>query len=92
MPIGSVVPGLTGCVSELAGQVSGVSVVRVRDDIPLPIPLDVDNPDEVGVDRGPTSQLAVEEGGDPRDGPVTEVGEGGGQGHGAPGRRGSHPG
>jgi type III pantothenate kinase len=49
--IGSVNPPGTVRMQELAEAVSGVSVLRVRDDLPLPMPLDLDNPSEVGVDR-----------------------------------------
>lgn len=49
--IGSVVPSATERVRRLAGEVCGVDPVCVRSDIPLPMPVDVDSAEEVGVDR-----------------------------------------
>jgi type III pantothenate kinase len=49
--IGSVVPERTRQLRALVQQVCGVEALRVRDDLPLPMPLAVDNPQEVGVDR-----------------------------------------
>ncbi len=49
--IGSVNPEGTVRVQQAAEAVSGVSVLRIRDDLPLPMPLDIENEEEVGVDR-----------------------------------------
>ena len=49
--IASVSPGDTRHVSKLAGEVCGVRPLRVGEDIPLPMPLDIENKREVGVDR-----------------------------------------
>jgi len=49
--IGSVNPEGTARIKELAEAISGRAVLRVRDDLPLPMPLAIDNPREVGVDR-----------------------------------------
>ncbi|TWT43960.1 Type III pantothenate kinase [Phycisphaerae bacterium RAS1] len=49
--IGSVVPQRTRELAVLLEEVSGAAVVAVREDLPLPLPLDVENPAEVGVDR-----------------------------------------
>lgn len=49
--IASVNPAVTAGVQSAAEQISGLSAYRVRDDLPLPIKMDVDNPAEVGVDR-----------------------------------------
>jgi type III pantothenate kinase len=58
--IGSVNPQCTPQVQELVEAVSGLSAVRVRDDLPLPMPLDIDNPREVGVDRVCSAAAAYE--------------------------------
>lgn len=49
--IGSVGPQTACQVSDLAIEVCHVEPVHVRDDLPLPMPMDIDNPREVGVDR-----------------------------------------
>lgn len=49
--IGSVRPAAGRQMCELAADVCRVEPFRVRDDLPLPMPLEVDNPREVGVDR-----------------------------------------
>ncbi len=49
--IASVNPRDSAAVQARAEEVSGLSALRVRDDLPLPMPLDIDNADEVGVDR-----------------------------------------
>lgn len=49
--IGSVCPEHTPQMVTSAGEVCGVEPLRVREDLPLPIKLDIDNPHEVGVDR-----------------------------------------
>ncbi len=49
--LGSVNPQQTPRVQALAEEISGASVLRVRDDLPLPMPADVENLREVGVDR-----------------------------------------
>jgi type III pantothenate kinase len=49
--IGSVNPDGTTRMQQLAEEVAGGTVFRVRDDLPLPLPLDVENPREIGVDR-----------------------------------------
>jgi type III pantothenate kinase len=58
--IASVVGPKTRAVSDLAAEVCGVDPVRVRDDIPLPMPLDIDNSAEVGVDRVCAAAAAFE--------------------------------
>jgi len=49
--IASVNPQSTARAQAMAEEVSGLSALRVRDDLPLPMPLDLENHDEVGVDR-----------------------------------------
>jgi len=49
--IGSVNPKGAMQMQELAEDVSGIAALRIRDDLPLPMPLDIENPEEVGVDR-----------------------------------------
>ena len=49
--LGSVNPQQTVRVQALIEEISGLSALRIRDDLPLPMPLDVDNEREVGVDR-----------------------------------------
>lgn len=58
--IGSVVPQRARELTVLLEDVSGANVVAVRDDLPLPMPLDVDNPAEVGVDRVCSAAAAYE--------------------------------
>lgn len=49
--IASVCPEQARDFGVLAEDVCGVEVLHIRDDVPLPMPLEVDNPREVGVDR-----------------------------------------
>lgn len=49
--LGSVNPRAACRVQALIEELTGKDVVRVRDDIPLPMPLEIDNFEEVGVDR-----------------------------------------
>ena len=49
--ISSVSPDLGREVFDVAGEVCGVAPLRVRDDLPLPLPLEVENPREIGADR-----------------------------------------
>ncbi len=49
--IGSVNPDATVRVQALAEDISGLTAMRIRDDLPLPMPIDVENGHEVGVDR-----------------------------------------
>jgi type III pantothenate kinase len=58
--IGSVNPPATVSVQKIAERVSGLSALRVRDDLPLPIALDIDNEYEVGVDRICSAAAAYE--------------------------------
>jgi type III pantothenate kinase len=58
--IGSVNPGWTPGVQELVEEVAGLSALRVRDDLPLPMPVEVENAREVGVDRICSAAAAYE--------------------------------
>jgi type III pantothenate kinase len=58
--IGSVNPQCTPKVQSLVEEISGLAALRVRDNLPLPIPLDLDNADEVGVDRVCSAAAAFE--------------------------------
>lgn len=58
--IGSVRPQTTREIVELVTLVCDVDPIRVRDDLPLPMPLDIDNPAEVGVDRVCAAAAAYE--------------------------------
>jgi type III pantothenate kinase len=49
--IGSVDPQNTARVQAMVQDVSGQTAWRVRDDLPLPMPVDVENGREIGVDR-----------------------------------------
>ena len=49
--VGSVNPKLARQFSDLALDTCRLEPLLVRDDLPLPLPLDVENPREVGVDR-----------------------------------------
>jgi type III pantothenate kinase len=49
--VGSVGRSVTRRFSDLATEVCAIEPLHVRDDLPLPLPLDVENPREVGVDR-----------------------------------------
>ncbi|MEW6250539.1 MAG: type III pantothenate kinase, partial [Planctomycetota bacterium] len=41
-------------------EITGLSPVRIRDDVPLPMTLDIDNADEIGVDRVCSAAAAYE--------------------------------
>ena len=58
--VASVSPRNALRVQELAEEVSGQSAWRVRDDLPLPMPLDVENEAEIGVDRVCAAAAAYE--------------------------------
>lgn len=58
--IASVVPEQTARVQQIAERVSGCAAARVRDDIPLPMPLMIENALEVGVDRVCSAAAAFE--------------------------------
>ncbi len=58
--IGSVNPPMTARVQAIVEEVSGQAALRVRDDLPLPMPVDVDNMQEVGVDRVCSAAAAYE--------------------------------
>lgn len=58
--IGSVNARSTVRVQELVESISGVAALRVRDDLPLPMPLDIENHHEVGVDRVCSAAAAYE--------------------------------
>jgi type III pantothenate kinase len=58
--IGSVSPADSERMRALAHEVSGLSPLRIRDDIPFPIPLDIERPEEVGVDRICSAAAAYE--------------------------------
>lgn len=49
--IGSVAPRMTQLVAEMCADECGSTPFVVRDTLPLPMELAIDNPDEVGVDR-----------------------------------------
>ncbi len=49
--IGTVNPAAAARLQALVEELTGLSGHRVRDDLPLPMEVDVDNVDEVGVDR-----------------------------------------
>ncbi len=58
--IGSVVPQSTVALQPVIEELTGASVYRVRDDLPLPIPVDVENLHEIGVDRICSAAAAFE--------------------------------
>jgi type III pantothenate kinase len=58
--LGSVNPQQTARVQTLAEEVSGLSAARVRDDLPLPLPVEVENLREVGIDRVCSAAAAYE--------------------------------
>lgn len=58
--IGSVSPDTTAEVQEHVQRVCGRRGVLVRDDVPLPMPMDIDNPREIGVDRVCAAAAAYE--------------------------------
>lgn len=49
--VAGVVPAATRSVCKLVSEVCDAQPLLIGDDIPLPMPLDLDNEDEVGVDR-----------------------------------------
>ena len=49
--IGSVCPPISRQFADLIQQHCDIEPLLVRDDLPLPLPLDIENPREVGVDR-----------------------------------------
>lgn len=58
--IASVAPATSPTVQALIEEISGVAALRVRDDLPLPMHLDIDNEIEVGVDRVCSAAAAYE--------------------------------
>jgi len=58
--IGSVNAAHTARVQELIEEISGLAALRVREDLPLPMPVDVQNPSEIGVDRVCSAAAAFE--------------------------------
>lgn len=58
--IGSVHPQRARAFADLAGQVCEHTALFVRDDLPLPMPLAIDSPQEVGVDRICSAAAAYE--------------------------------
>jgi type III pantothenate kinase len=58
--IGSVNPDDSHRVRAHVEQLSGLSAFTVREDIPLPMPVEIDNLDEVGVDRICSAAAAYE--------------------------------
>jgi type III pantothenate kinase len=58
--IGSVNPPAAVQVQKLIEEVSGLTALRVRDDLPLPMLLDLENAGEVGVDRICSAAAAYE--------------------------------
>jgi len=58
--LGSVNPQQTAGVQALAEDVSGVAAVRVGDDLPLPMPVEVENPRDLGIDRVCSAAAAYE--------------------------------
>lgn len=49
--VSSVHPKRARLLSDLLAEITGVEPLRVRDDLPLPIEVDVTNPDKIGTDR-----------------------------------------
>jgi len=49
--IGSVGRHVTRRLADLATELCDIEPLHIRDDLPLPLPLDIENPREVGVDR-----------------------------------------
>lgn len=58
--IGSVVPRLSRLISDIAETVCDVEPQHVRDDLPFPMELRIENADEVGVDRICSAAAAYE--------------------------------
>lgn len=58
--IGSVAPRRARQISDLAESISEREPQHVRDDLPFPIQLEIDNPEEVGVDRICSAAAAYE--------------------------------
>lgn len=59
--VGSVQPRLTRPICDWAEQISDHEACRVRDELPFPMPLLIDNADEVGVDRICAAAAAYEQ-------------------------------
>ncbi len=59
--VGSVSPSDTDRMTAMLLELCGVKPYRVRDDLALPMPIDIDNPDEVGVDRVCAAAAAFEQ-------------------------------
>ncbi|MFO0837776.1 MAG: type III pantothenate kinase [Phycisphaerae bacterium] len=49
--IASVAPERTPPIVDLIERACGIAALRLREDVPLPLPLEVERPDEVGADR-----------------------------------------
>lgn len=58
--IGSVAPRPARDLADLATEVCGSKPLHLRDDLPLPLTLDIENPREVGVDRVCAAAAAYE--------------------------------
>jgi type III pantothenate kinase len=58
--IGSVGPKVARRFADVASEVCRTEPLYVRDDLPLPLPLDIENPREVGVDRVCAAAAAYE--------------------------------
>lgn len=58
--LASVAPRTTAVAAELAAEVTGLEPVRVGEDIPLPMPVEVADEHEVGVDRVCSAAAAFE--------------------------------
>lgn len=58
--LASVAPRHTRRVQDAAKAITGLSGVRVGEDLPLPLPVDVDNEQELGVDRVCSAAAAFE--------------------------------
>jgi len=58
--IGSVSPPIARRFADLATEVCDCEPLMVRDDLPLPLPLDIENPREIGVDRACAAAAAFE--------------------------------
>lgn len=58
--IGSVNPRGTQLVQPLVEELTGMAALCVRDDLPLPLPLEIDNALEIGVDRVCSAAAAYE--------------------------------
>lgn len=58
--IASVAPQQTARMAAMVEEQTGMTPLRIREDVPLPLPLEIDNPDEVGVDRVCNAAAAFE--------------------------------